>query len=79
MNTNTGDLTREYFSEYDPVYDDDNYNVPTWCLEMVNSMEELLEQREIELLLYGADSLASSWRIMGLKKEWESMIDAGIE
>ena len=74
----TDDLTRDYFSEHDPTYDDDNYNIESWRLEMVNSMEDLLEEREIELLLKGPDSLASSWRIMGLKKEWESMIDAGL-
>ena len=73
MNNDTAHPERSYYSEHDPTYDDDNYAIPTWRLEMVNYMEELLEPREIELLLYGPDSLASSWRIMGLKKEWEEL------
>ena len=76
MNTNTDDLTRDYFTEHDPTYDLDNYALASWRLEMVHHMEDLLEEREIELLLKGPDSLASSWRLQSLKKEWETMCAA---
>ena len=36
MNTNTDDLTRDYFTEHDPVYDDDISNMPQWRIEMID-------------------------------------------
>ena len=42
---------------------------------MLETYGELLEEREQELLLNGPDSLASSWRLMGLNKEWNDYVE----
>ena len=49
------------------------YEPPQWCIEMVEHMGDLLDEREQYLLMNGPDSLASSWRIQGLKHEWEEL------
>ena len=49
----------------------ENYGIPQWRMEMLFYMGDLLEPMEKELLMNVPDSLASSWRIMSLKKEWE--------
>ena len=53
----------------------ENYGIPQWRIEMLFYYGDLLEPREQELLTNGPDSLASSWRLMGLQKEWNDYIE----
>ena len=52
------------------------YEVPQWRIEMIEYLGELLDPREVKVLLDGPWSLASSWQIQGLKHEWERICAA---
>ena len=52
------------------------YEIPQWRIEMIEYLGELLTPEEVKVLQDGPWSLATSWQIRGLKKEWERMCAA---
>ena len=63
MNNNTGDSERSK-----------HYQPPQWRNEMLETMRQSLTEREQELLINGADSLSSSWRLQSMKRRWDNHI-----